>query len=407
MRERQITGSRMLLGVNIAIGMVALVAAATVAQGQTYALVHSFGAAKDGTDPYAGVIADRAGNVYGTTKTGGTYGYGTVFRLNASGNELILHHFTGGSDGAYPQYGTLIRDASGNLYGTTTEGGSLSGPCAPTGCGVVFELTDSQRENVLYTFSGGSDGAKPDGGLTLDSEGNLYGTTAYGGVGYGVVFEVSASGTDTVLYTFSGGSDGANPTESLIRDSAGNLYGTTSGGGLSGACGGTGCGVVFKLDPTENETVLYTFTGSSDGEFPSSPLIQDSAGNLYGETVGGGNFSCGFGYGCGVVFEVSEGGLETALYAFSGSDGEFPGGGLVRGASGELYGTTTAGGSDGFGTIFRLDSNDKEIVLYNFTGMLDGADPIGGLVAYRGSLYGTAAGGGFYIKGVAFKLSLR
>ncbi len=186
----------------------------------------------DGSSPSAGLVADSAGNLYGTTYDGGTFDFGTVFELPASGGEKVLHNFTGGLDGAYPTAG-LVVDSSGNLYGTTKEGGR--GSC-DIGCGVVFKMNAQGQEKVLYAFRDGADGAIPLGGLVRDVAGNLYGTTAIGGIltgpcaddsGCGVVFKVDSSGHESVLYRFTGLGDGSGPTSPLVRDSTGNFYGTT------------------------------------------------------------------------------------------------------------------------------------------------------------------------------------
>jgi uncharacterized repeat protein (TIGR03803 family) len=195
----------------------------------------------------------------------------------------VLHRFTG-NDGSFPEAG-LVRDAAGNLYGTTLNGGDQN--CSG-GCGSVFKLDKTSKETILYSFTGGSDGEYPNAGLVRDEAGNLYGTTVAGGVSgtgcpeyttCGVVFKLDTTGKETVLYTFTGGADGGTSYARLVRDSAGNLYGTTAGGGAFAS------GVVFKLDATGHETVLHTFTGGADGGLPYAGLVRDSAGNLYGATL--------------------------------------------------------------------------------------------------------------------------
>src|SRR5208282_5203280 len=196
-------------------------------------------------------------------------------------------------------------------------GGDSSGICGDVGgfrgCGTVFKLDPTGKFTVLHTFHG-ADGAGPNGSLVPDNAGNLYGMTFYGGylsgcagIGCGVVFKLDKSGKETMLYSFKGGADGAEPAASVVRDEQGNLYGTTNlGGNFNGSlCSGVGCGVVFKLDPTGNETVLYTFTGGSDGANPNADLLQDEKGNLYGTASDGGDTSCSAPYGCGVVFKVA------------------------------------------------------------------------------------------------------
>jgi uncharacterized repeat protein (TIGR03803 family) len=264
-----------------------------------------------------------------------------VFKLDTTGTETVLYSFTGGADGAYPGAG-VIQDSAGNLYGTTYEGGASES-------GVVFKLDTTGTETVLYSFTGGADGGNPEAGVIRDSAGNLYGTTPFGGVsgvcyaGCGVVFKLDTSGTETVLYSFTGGADGGSPNAGVIRDSAGNLYGTTPIGGASGY------GVVFKLDTTGTETALYSFTGGADGGYPAAGVIQASAGNLYGTTQAGGVS------GSGVVFKLDPAGAETVLYSFTGgADGGAPFAGLIRNSAGNLYGTAIGGGINNHGVVFRI-----------------------------------------------------
>lgn len=288
---------------------------ATQIQAPTYTVLQTFTGGADGATPYAGLIPDAAGNLYGTTHLGGikgcnqgglVIGCGVVFKLDSGGNETVLYRFTGGADGAEP-YGALIRDTAGNVYGTAFQGGV--GTCLGGGCGVVFKLDPAGNETVLYSFTGGADGANPGAGLIRNAAGNLYGTTSYGGdlncnqqIGCGVVFKLDSAGNETVLHTFTG-ADGQQPG-GLIADAAGNLYGA--------AGGGSGCGVVFKLDPSGDETTLHNFTCGADGAFPSSALIRDAAGNLYGTTGSGGL------YDAGTIFKLDPSGNESALYSFTG-----------------------------------------------------------------------------------------
>ncbi len=304
-------------------------------------ILHSFSGKPDGANPYAGLIMDGSGNLYGTTYGGGDYGDGTVFKLAASGQETILHSFSGSPDGANP-YGGLILDNGGNLYGTTYGGGDY-------GEGTVFKLAAGGQETVLYSFFGGiTDGANSYAGLIRDSTGSLYGTTYDGGVyGFGTVFKLAADGQETILHSFSGGStDGANPYAGLIMDSNGNLYGTTYDGGVYGF------GTVFKLAAGGQETVLYSFSGgSTDGANSYAELILDSKGNLYGTTYSGGTYSLG------TVFELDTSGKETVLYSFSGSpNGASPYAGLIMDSNGNLYGTTYDGGTYSYGTVFKVSS---------------------------------------------------
>jgi uncharacterized repeat protein (TIGR03803 family) len=368
---------------------------------QGYSVLYTFTAGTDGEDPVSGLIVDSTGNLYGTTERGGD-GFGVVFKLDQFGKETVLYTFTGGSDGGLPFAG-LTRNSAGNLYGTTAGGGNTGTSCGASGCGVVFRVSPAGEETVLYSFRGGSDGGIPLAGVILDS-GHLFGTTSQGGnagscggSGCGVVFELNGAGKETVLYSFMGGSDGSFPSSDLIRDSANNLYGTTQGGGdFSGSCAANGCGVIFSLGPDGNETVLYSFGGGADGAYPHSGLVRDSAGNLYGTTPFGGDFAgtCSSN-GCGVVFELDQAGNETVLYTFTdGADGGQPFAGLKRDATGYLYGTAVVGGSYELGAVFKVSPAGAETVLYSFTGGADGSEPLAGVTSFSGYLYGTTQNGG-------------
>jgi uncharacterized repeat protein (TIGR03803 family) len=397
----------------LALGIVVLpLMVARPAAAQSFSLLHSFSGMNgaDGSAPFDGLIVDSSGNFYGTTFNGGTFGFGTVYELPAEGGEKVLYNFTGGNDGANPA-GSLILDGAGNLYGTTTSGGPNS--CYfNIGCGVVFRLSPQGTETILYTFTGQGDGGVPLAGLIRDARGNLYGTASQGGqvetlcgVGCGVVFKLNPAGQETVLHTFTGPPDGANPLAPLVQDSAGNLYGTTElgGAGCYGHISVYGCGTVFKLDRQGHETILYSFTQAADGGSPQAGLVLDPGGNLYGTTTNGGdNLFCklGNGFGCGVVFKVDPLGNETVLYAFpSGAAGAVPFASLVRDAKGNLYGTTAVGGSfsgiyaNGCGVVFKLTPSGYETVLHSFQ-LTDGCGPLGNLLADKGYLYGTASGGG-------------
>jgi uncharacterized repeat protein (TIGR03803 family) len=324
--------------------------------GWTEKVLHSFiNNGKDGDEPYAGVVLDIAGNVYGTTVLGGADGNGTVFELSpkAGGGwtESILHSFNvKDGDGDGPS-SSLLLDAAGNLYGTTVGGGN--------GFGMVFELSPKEgggwTETILYNFSPVNPSYS---GLVLDGAGNLYCTLQFGSyLGAGSVFELSpAEGwRETFLHGFDDrGKGGSEPTASLIFDHAGNLYGTTFSGGTENS------GVVFELVPAGDggwkEKVLHNFSKNGPGgRFPFAGLILDAARNLYGTTEGGGPSDAG------TVFELTRAGdgvwTETTLYAFQhrgGKDGHLPQGGLVFDTAGNLYGTTSEGGDDDLGTVFEI-----------------------------------------------------
>jgi uncharacterized repeat protein (TIGR03803 family) len=330
--------------------------------GWTETVLHNFDYNhKDGVFPEPSLTFDHAGNLYGTTDLGGKYEYGMAFELSpkAGGGwtETVLHNFNkNGKDGAYP-YAGLIVDANGNLYGTTWEGGKF-------GDGTVFELSPKTgggwTETILHNFDG-KDGVLPEAGLTLDAFGNLYGTTFLGGKnGTGTVFELSpkTSGgwTEAVLHNFGNFIDGRNPQASLIFDASGNIYSTTVSGG------NYGYGTVFELSPKTGggwaETILHNFNNAYNGGYiPFAALILDASGNLYGATSTGGKYGS-YGSG-GTVFELSPraggGWTETLLHSFGrGTDGSNPDAGLIFDGSGHLYGTTVAGGKDGDGTVFEI-----------------------------------------------------
>src|ERR1017187_3277131 len=373
----------------------ALIAIAPAQAPASEIVLHNFGyPAPKGAGPWAGVIRDSAGNLYGTTQNGGVSNKGVVYKVDTTGRQTVLYSFTGGADGSGPQAG-VIGDSAGNLYGTTSLGGTAN-------VGVVYKLDTTGHETVLYSFTGGADGGEPAAGVILDSAGNLYGTTVFSGTaGTGVVYKLDSTGHETVLFTFTGtlsGGDGNVPWAGVIRDSAGNLYGTTL---LSGTAGQ---GVVYKLDTTGHETVLYSFTGGADGGNPSAGVIRDSAGNLYGTTQRGGTANAG------VVYKVDSTGHETVLYTFTGgADGGDPWSGVIRGSAGNLYGTTQVGGTAGAGVVYKLDTTGHETVLYSFTGGFtggpDGSYPYAGVIGdSAGNLYGTTYQGGTAGKGTVYKL---
>jgi len=394
-------------------------AASPSAQGQTFKVLYSFaGSPTDGSIPSAGLLMGDSGDLYGTTMWGGKYsacppggvGCGTVFKLDTNGVETVLHNFAG-PDGANP-VANLIMDANGDLYGTTGAGGILQ-YCKTlnyAGCGVVFKLSGT-KETVLHRFTAGADGAQPVAGVIMDASGALYGT-AYedGPIGPGVVFKLVGKKL-TVLHAFSGGEDGGFPTGGLLLGAGGVLYGTASSGGDSN-CDGYTCGVAFKL-AGKKETVLHAFQGSPDGEEPSAALTADAAGNLYSTTYYGGGD-----YNCGTVFELTAGDKERVLYRFDDApdgsapfagDGCAPFAGVVFDRQGNLYGATVEGGlSSNAGVVYKITPDGKEKILHRFCSWKDcsdGVGPNGLIIDAQGNLYGTTSQGGTSGNGVVFMLT--
>jgi uncharacterized repeat protein (TIGR03803 family) len=389
---------------SLVIVLVAVVAAAAQSKPVAkFTNLHAFNGT-DGNFPYGPVMQDVKGNIYGTTFFGGTSSSGTVFKLGMGGKLTSLYNFTGGNDGAYP-YAGLAQDSVGNSYGTTANGGDSS--CGGGGgCGTVFKLSRSGKLTVLHTFED-TDGAFPEAGVTLDAAGNIYGITLGGGTaGYGTVFKLEKSGKETVLHSFTGTSgDGQYPANwgFLVLDAKGNLYGTAQWGGDLTCNAPAGCGIVFKLNKDGKVTVLHTFEGGKDGEVPVGGLIQDAAGNLYGATYGNDQGNCTSSFG--TVFKLDTKGKQTVLYNFSGGkDGACPSGGVVLDSSGNLYGTTTAGGASGYGTVFKLAKNGKETVLHSF-GNYGRMPEVGLFINAAGTLYGTTLTGAAYQYGTVFRVS--
>ncbi len=371
-----------------------------------YETFYTFKSFADGSSPDGDLIAIND-VLYGTTSRGGANGYGTVFKITASGTEAVLYSFKGGADGANP--GAGLTNVSGTLYGTTANGGVSS--CYPSehGCGTIFKITTSGQESELYAFKGSSaDGAFPGGKLRY-LNGVLYGTTVLGGrSSHGTAFGITTSGAETMLYSFVYDSrrnhqwDGALPHGGLTALN-GTLYGATGAGG-GFACGGMGCGTTFEITPTGTETVLHRFQGSPGGDDPTGILLADND-TLFGTTQLGGAARDGS------VFKLMTPSDETrALYSFQGppNDGAYPLGHL-NSVNGTLYGTTYSGGNghclNGCGTIFKVTKSGTESVLHSFGIAPDGFNPVAGLIEMKGALYGVASGGGENGDGTVFRIS--
>jgi uncharacterized repeat protein (TIGR03803 family) len=398
------------------LGLACLTAVNVAASAQTTEVVlHTFCSltnCADGDQPN-GVIRDSQGNLYGGTLLGGAHGKGVAYKLAPSGQETVLYNFCSqGGDLCTDGWAATVSvgDSAGNLYGTAGFGGAHN-------VGAVYKLTTSGQETVLHSFcslTNCADGSAPSGGVIRDSAGNLYGTTLYGGAssngrtttsGGGVLYKLAPSGQETVLYNFcslANCTDGSLPSGRLLMDSEGNLYGTTIDGGLNGGIS-AGNGVVYKVTPSGKETVLCSFgsPNCADGANPNGGVINDSAGNLYGTASKGGA------QGKGVAYKLAPSGQETVLYNFCSlvncSDGAKPGA-LIRDSEGNLYGSAGTGTNKnpGNGLVFKVDISGNETVLCSFgsAGCPDGSGPSGVIMDSEGNLYGTTADSG----GIVFKL---
>ncbi len=389
-----------------------MIATGIASPAQIFTTVYSFCSLNDcpdGANPDATVVEGTDGNFYGTTAGGGTQHQGTVFKITPQGVLTTLHSFCSEqycTDGQV-SFAGLVQATDGNFYGTTIEGGTSS-------VGTAFQVTPGGVLTTLHSFSF-FDGDSPGATLIQGTDGDLYGTTPMAGANGrgGTIFRMTLQGSLAVLHSFcaNGCSDGASPASALVQANDGNFYGTTGGGGAFCIASG-GCGTIFKITPQGSLTTLHSFNGA-DGNEPYAGLVQGIDGNFYGATYQGGAYCTPFG-GCGTVYKVTPLGVLTTLHSFSGPDGNGPAAGLVQGADGNFYGTTTMGGpscsrgSQGCGTIFRITPEGAFTTLYNFTGQ-DGASPQAGLaLAKDGSFYGTTGSGGsncgYYGCGTVFNL---
>jgi len=368
---------------------------AGLAQAQTFTTLYNFTGNSDGGQPYAGVIQDQAGNLYGTTNYGGDlncnapYGCGVVYEVSTVSTETVLHSFSG-LDGGLP-VAPVVRDKAGNLYGTTAYGGHTN-----YGYGAVFKIDTAGNETVLYSFTGSSDGCEPEQGLVVGKSGTVFGTTYQcGSSGYGTIFRVGSAGNFTLLHTFAGGSsDGKRPSFGhLTMDKSGNLYGLAYWGGANNS------GVLYKLSKSGTFTVLHSFAGgTSDGCNPYGSVVQDNAGNLYGTTVycGSKNY--------GTLWKVNKKGKETILHNFSWdlSDGCLPCAGVTRDSKGNLYGVTYGCGANTYGALYKLSMKGRLTLLHSFD-LSDGVNPYGEVLrTANGTLFGTAQMGGTYNAGTVW-----
>jgi uncharacterized repeat protein (TIGR03803 family) len=360
------------------------------AQTQNFVVLHQFDSQTDGAFSQGALLRDAAGNLYGTT-TGGGPGFdnGTVFKIDSTGQEKVFFSFNAFASGDFPT-GTLIQDSAGNLYGIAGGG--------PGGAGVIYKLSPQGEQQILFAFQGGLDNNNPKlpaGGLLMDKAGNIFGAAQSGSdsgcsAGCGSIFRLDTSGQLQVLHKFSGSSDGSLPAGPLVQDADGNLFGVAqSDGDLScpdpdPGFQAAGCGTVFKISPTRVFTVLHHFHGGLDGSTPQPGLLLDGAGNLYGTASRGGRNEHG------TVFKISKDGTYQTLHRFTQKQGVNPNGGLVLDEAGNLYGTAQLGGDLNHGTVFQLSPDGVLNVLHSFAGLEDGAFPFSGLIRDQaGHLFGT------------------
>ncbi len=374
-----------------AIALVMTGTAAGVVEARDIKVLHAFRGGKDGGGPSSGLTSDTQGNLYGTTTTGGKGscngggGCGTVFEIAAGTvKKKTLYTFKGKNDGSAPM-GAVTVGSDGSVYGVASASG------APCGCGTVFKIRPDGTEKTLYKFLGGTDGSKPLAGVTLDASGNIYGTTQQGGggCGCGTVYELTPDGTETILHSFTGGADGGDPWSGVAFDSAGNLYGTTQDGGTG--CSFE-CGTLFKIATNGTKSVVHNFgVDVEDGGAPMGALVFDNTGTLWGTTLQGGDSVRG------TLYKVTPDGTESVVWAFGGfQDGAFPEDGVVFDGTGNLYGTLPTDGSEGPGMIFKWSiAGQSESIVYAFPGLPAGRGP-SGLLAFDagGHMYGTTSSGG-------------
>jgi uncharacterized repeat protein (TIGR03803 family) len=372
-----------------AVFSVLMLALAVPALALTESAIYSFANPPDAYGPKCNLVADTAGNMYGTTFSGGANNLGAVFMVSPAGTESVVYSFAGGTDGSHP-IGGLVRDSkTGTLYGTTVYGGT-------TNNGTIFKVTPTGTETVLYSFKGGQDGANSYSSIVRAGT-TIYGTTFNGGAfGYGTVFKLTANGKETILHNFDSAFptlDGSYPYAGLTLYK-GVLYGTTTLGGASNL------GTVFAITKTGGYMLLYSFKGgSNDGQSPNAGVVFDKSGILYGTAYGGGVDNAG------VVFSLS-GATDTILHHFrrDSADGINPYASLIFYKK-NFYGTTLQGGTANGGTVFKITPTGTETVLHSFTGGADGFNPYSALLpGTSNAFYSTALQGGSSNLGIVFKL---
>jgi uncharacterized repeat protein (TIGR03803 family) len=377
-------------GFALLLGAFALMPTAA-AEAKAMQSLYQFAGGSDGNGSVDQLLIDPSGNLYGVTAGNDTV-QGTVFKFSPGGTETVLHAFQYQIFQASLPRGGVVMDSDGNLYGEARNGGQILCPdleALNPDCGSLYKIAPDGTMTTIHAFDG-TDGTLPSGGLTMDSAGNFYGTAVMGGSGdactggCGTVFKMTPDGATAALYNFTGRSDGAKPAGGLAIDSAGNLYGTT-------ALGGLGRGIVFKITPDGTEAILHAFNGS-DGNQPSGGLALDASGNLYGTTATGGSGAGSY----GEVYKLATNGTLTVLHTFASGDGVYPTGYLAIDGSGNLFGTTAQGGkgckSYGCGTAFKIAADGTYTQLAVFKGRV-AHNPFDGVVLdNRGNLFGSALG---------------
>jgi uncharacterized repeat protein (TIGR03803 family) len=359
----------------------------------SFSLVYAFSALDtngnngEGSSPQGSLVQGADNNFYGTTAFGGSHGEGAVFQYNVSQSTMSpLHSFTGGSDGAEPS-AALVQGTSGHFYGTTSGGGSDS-------YGALFEIASSGAFTHLYSFTNGADGGDPVAPLVLGNDGNFYGTSTGPQNGFGTVFKMTTNGAVHALYAFTDGTDGGYPLAALVLATDGSFYGTTIGGGANSL------GTVFRITSLGAFSSVMSFLGGNDGRDPQAPLVQDTNGNFYGTTFGGGTNLFG------ALFMITSNGVFTPLYSFTnGQDGANPAGGLALGADGNLYGAASTGGANHVGVLFSLTTHGALTVLHALTNLVEGNHPWGVVQGTNGIFYGTTYGGGSNSVGAVFQMA--
>lgn len=374
------------------------------AQAQTYSILHVFTGGKDGGEVRGPLTEGPDHELYGASTVGGKYLEGNLFKMTKDGkHEAVLDSFKYWN--GYEPNPNLILDPSGVIYGATSQGGENGD------LGTFYELISRNKEKVIHQFPYNSttDGHGPVGPIAVDAQGNFYGATSAGGtVNSGTIYKIDPSGNETIIYNFSPANVSGGDPQGVVWGPDGDLYGVAA---CSYGCY-SGGGTIFKVDTSGNLTTLYAFTGGTDGSNPSGALLFDAAGNIYGTTFFGGTGPCNnYGYlGCGTIFKLAPDGTETVLYNFQNSaDGGYPSSGVIADANGNLYGVTLGGGNQNLqcGVAYELNTQGQESVLHTFEGLTDACQPEGELLLSKNVLYGAAPVGANTKYGAIFKIGLK